>query len=541
MEEYRNSQEYIDAFAQYIKSGDDEEIRALLTENVSGTVPVPEFVYDVVKTAWTKDGIMNLVRKSYLKGNLKVGYEIASSGAVIHQEGGDPIDEEQLTLGIVHLVPRNIKKYIAISDELYDLSSRDFLTYVYSELTYQIAKKCGETLIERIVSLSTQSNVPVVDYIDSAITTSTVAMALSKLSDEAVNPVVVMNKGSWGFFKKEQYDNKFGVDVFEGLPVVFNNALKPYNEATTGETFAIVGDFGNGALANYPNGEEVLLKTDELTLAQQDLIKIIGRQYVAVDVVAPKHFAVVNKGDEVTPIVPTGNIEITENTPEGEPLNISQYATATVNVSGGGGSSSEVVYVSGTFTPEYSAEAQAYIVVIDTPTVIAQPMNNHFILTVGNVTKNVLAEEDTYQIPGGIYRLEPETPEERAELLGVMPLAIGSPTVIIAPSADPVFIELKQAVGTLDITITSDQTGSPLFYVESQENGTTWSRNTAVYQPDFETHITIPYCGVKRAYISITGSFTYQNAVNCRVENDLTSNVIIIYDNNASIDLTFVQ
>lgn len=333
MEEYRNSQEYIDAFAQYIKSGDDEEIRALLTENVSGTVPVPEFVYDVVKTAWTKDGIMNLVRKSYLKGNLKVGYEIASSGAVIHQEGGDPIDEEQLTLGIVHLVPRNIKKYIAISDELYDLSSRDFLTYVYSELTYQIAKKCGETLIERIVSLSTQSNVPVVDYIDSAITTSTVAMALSKLSDEAVNPVVVMNKGSWGFFKKEQYDNKFGVDVFEGLPVVFNNALKPYNEATTGETFAIVGDFGNGALANYPNGEEVLLKTDELTLAQQDLIRIIGRQYVAVDVVAPKHFAVVNKGDEVTPIVPTGNIEITEN---GENINVAPFATATVNVSGGG-------------------------------------------------------------------------------------------------------------------------------------------------------------------------------------------------------------
>lgn len=333
MEEYRNSQEYIDAFAQYIKSGDDEEIRALLTENVSGTVPVPEFVYDVVKTAWTKDGIMNLVRKSYLKGNLKVGYEIASSGAVIHQEGGDPIDEEQLTLGIVHLVPRNIKKYIAISDELYDLSSRDFLTYVYSELTYQIAKKCGETLIERIVSLSTQSNVPVVDYIDSAITTSTVAMALSKLSDEAVNPVVVMNKGSWGFFKKEQYDNKFGVDVFEGLPVVFNNALKPYNEATTGETFAIVGDFGNGALANYPNGEEVLLKTDELTLAQQDLIKIIGRQYVAVDVVAPKHFAVVNKGDEVTPIVPTGNIEITEN---GENIDVAQYATATVNVPSSG-------------------------------------------------------------------------------------------------------------------------------------------------------------------------------------------------------------
>ena len=34
---------------------------------------------------------------------------------------------------------------------------------------------------------------------------------------------------------------------------------------------------------------------------------------------------------------PSGNIEITENTAEGEPLDVSQYATATVNVSGGGG------------------------------------------------------------------------------------------------------------------------------------------------------------------------------------------------------------
>lgn len=35
---------------------------------------------------------------------------------------------------------------------------------------------------------------------------------------------------------------------------------------------------------------------------------------------------------------PSGNIAITENTAEGEPLDVSQYATATVNVSGGGSS-----------------------------------------------------------------------------------------------------------------------------------------------------------------------------------------------------------
>ena len=335
MEELRNSPRYIKTFAEYIKSGDDEEIRALLTENVSGTIPVPELVYDAVRTAWTKDGIMNLVRKSYLKGNLKVGFEISSDGAVIHSEGSDPIDEESLVLGVVNLIPSNIKKYIAISDEVYDLAPEEFLTYVYSELTYQIAKKCGEELVTRIVSLSTQSNVPVVDNIESSITASTVAMALSKLCSEAQNPVIVMNKASWGEFKKAQYENKFRVDVFEGLPVVFNNALKPFNSATTGETFAIVGDFGNGALANYPNGEEIILKTDDISLAQQDLIKIIGRQYVAVDVVAPNHFTVINKGEGGGGTTPTGTINITENTEPGSPLDIAQYRYADVSVSGG--------------------------------------------------------------------------------------------------------------------------------------------------------------------------------------------------------------
>ena len=110
--EVRNSKEYIDAYAEYIKSGSDAECRALLTENVSGTVPVPEFVYDEVKTAWDREGITRRVRKAYLKGNLKVGFEISSSGATVHTEGGDAVAEETLVLGVVNLVPKSIKKWI---------------------------------------------------------------------------------------------------------------------------------------------------------------------------------------------------------------------------------------------------------------------------------------------------------------------------------------------------------------------------------------------------------------------------------------------
>ena len=85
--EVRNTSEYIEAYANYVRTESDAECRALLTENVSGSVPVPEFVYDIVKTAWEREGITARVRKSYLKGNLKVGFEISGDPAVIHTEG----------------------------------------------------------------------------------------------------------------------------------------------------------------------------------------------------------------------------------------------------------------------------------------------------------------------------------------------------------------------------------------------------------------------------------------------------------------------
>ena len=111
--EVRNTKEYIDAYADYIRTGKDMECRALLTENVSGTVPVPEFCYDIVKNAWEKEGIMNLVRKSYLKGNLKVGFEISGGDATVHTEAANSaVSEEELVLGIVQLTPVSIKKWI---------------------------------------------------------------------------------------------------------------------------------------------------------------------------------------------------------------------------------------------------------------------------------------------------------------------------------------------------------------------------------------------------------------------------------------------
>ena len=299
--EIRNTKQYIDAYAEYIKTGKDEECRSLLTENVSGQVPVPEFVYDIVKTAWERDGITRLVKKSYVRGNLKVGFEISSTGATVHTEGEAGPSEETLVLGIITLLPKNVKKWISVSDEAMSLRGESFLRYVYDELTYQIAKKAAEELLDKIIACGTVStNTPTSSVAVPKITSTTlsvalVAQALGQLSDEAANPVVVLNKSTWAAIKAAQAANQFNYDPFEGLPVVFNNHITAFSAATTGVTYMLVGDFEQGALANFPEGEEIKFTFDDITLATDDMVKIIGKEYVAIAPVAPYAFAKVTK------------------------------------------------------------------------------------------------------------------------------------------------------------------------------------------------------------------------------------------------------
>lgn len=294
MEEIRSTHEYNVAYANYIKTGNDAECRALLTENVSGTVPVASYVEGRVRTAWERDGITSRVRKTFLKGNVKIGYEISATGAVVHTEAANSaVTEEQLVLGIVSLVPQSIKKWISISDEVYDLTGEEFLDYIYDELTYRIAKKLADAIIADIEACGTVSTgaLPAVPKVTATtVTLGLIAQAMAELSDEAADPVIMMNKSTWGEFKAVQADGNFGYDPFEGLPVVFNDTISAFSAATTGVTYAIVGDLGVGAQANFPNGQEIEIKFDDKTKMEYDLVRILGREFVGHAVVAPKAF-----------------------------------------------------------------------------------------------------------------------------------------------------------------------------------------------------------------------------------------------------------
>ena len=295
--EIRNTKEYIEAYANYIKTNNPAECRALLTQNGGGDIQVPNLVYDIVKTAWQREGVMALVRKAYLKGNLRVSFELSAGEAVIHTEG-QTVTEESLSLGVIQLTPVAIKKWISISDEALDLAAEPYLEYIYDELTYRIAKKAADTVIAKIEACGTVSTtgsvaVPVVTA--ASIAVGTVATAMANLSDEAANPVVIMNKLTWGAVKAAQYAAQYPIDPFEGLRVVFNNSIAAFEAATTGDTYMIVGDLGHGALANFPNGDEITVKRDDYTLATSDLVRFIGREYVGIGIVAPNAFVKVVK------------------------------------------------------------------------------------------------------------------------------------------------------------------------------------------------------------------------------------------------------
>ena len=299
--EVRSSEAYINAYADYIKTGDDRECRALLTETVSGTVPVPTIIDEIVRTAWEKDDILSRVRKTNIRGNLKVAFEKSADGAYVHTEGTTAPTEEDLELGIVTMIPRNIKKWITISDEALAMGGESFLRYVYDELTYQIIKKLAALVVADIKGLSTSasSTAPAAAKITKAPSITVLAEAACNLSGEATEPVVIMNRLTKAKFLEAQAAGNFNVDPFDGMPVLYSTELPAYDSASTNAVYAIVGDL-KGAQVNYPEGEGIVIKYDDLSLSEKDLVKIVGRQYAAHAVTASGRFCNVAKPSSTT-------------------------------------------------------------------------------------------------------------------------------------------------------------------------------------------------------------------------------------------------
>ena len=298
--EVRASLEYGKAYLNMIKSGKEEEVRSLLSDGaVGGQIPVPTFLETEIKTAWEECSIMSLVKKSNLKGNVKVGFELTATGATVHAEGAEAPDEEVVTIGTVEIKNESIKKWITVSDEALEGTTVDTIGYLYKEIAQKIVEKAEEILVGKIVASPANSTAtaPGVPVLGQNIAVDTILVAESMLSAQARNVNIIMNRQTYPAFVKLALQAGYAIDVFDGLKekVVFSDKLPAFSAASVGNTYVIVGDFGYGFQANFPNGNDMTIKVDDLSLAEKDLVKLVGRQYVGMGVVAPKSFVKINK------------------------------------------------------------------------------------------------------------------------------------------------------------------------------------------------------------------------------------------------------
>jgi len=303
VKEIRESTEYKKAYGEYLKSiimgmPDDSECRALLTLNAptGGQIPVPTSIEGRIQTAWENDDILSRVDRKFIAGNRQIPFEISSSDAEEHAEGTEAPDEEELSIGIATLIPKNIKKWIYISDEVVDMAGDEFVDYIYDELTYRIVKELRKKVVNDIATLpqtATRTS-PAAAKISGAPSLTILSDASDYLSDEATDVVIIMNRLSRSAFVAAQVAGNFAFDPFMDLPVLFTSALPAYSAAASGAVYAIVGDL-KGEEVNYPKGDNVLIKWDDLSKSEEDLIKVVGRQFAAHGVKANGRFALVAK------------------------------------------------------------------------------------------------------------------------------------------------------------------------------------------------------------------------------------------------------
>lgn len=297
--EIRSTQEYAKAYASYILSGykNDVELRKILTENADSanvgqndsTYPVPTLLERKIETAWENDEIMNRVSASFLKGNLRIGFEISGTDAVVHAEGAAAPAEEKLVLGAVQIIPETVKKWIYVTTEQYEMGGEEFIDYIYDELAYRIVKKLAAIVIQRISSAPTTSGATGagVRALTQAIGAGTIVNAEALLSGEATDLVAIMNRATWGQLKALQVTSGNNVgDVFDGLTVLFTDALPSYADATANAVYMVVGDL-KAVRANFPNGRDIKFVFDDKSKAEEDLVKIVGRVYAGIEVTKP--------------------------------------------------------------------------------------------------------------------------------------------------------------------------------------------------------------------------------------------------------------
>ena len=182
-----------------------------------------------------------------------------------------------------------LKKWITVSDEVLALGSEEFLDYVYDEITNKIVELAADTVIAKIQAApeTATSSAVAVPAVDGPADAGTILDAIALLGDNARDNVFIASGATIAAIKKAALSAGYAYDPFAGLEVI----------QKAGVDGAIVGDLA-GVQANLPEGDAVRFKFDDLSLAEKDLVKIVGRLYAAIEVVGPGMFVNITEASE---------------------------------------------------------------------------------------------------------------------------------------------------------------------------------------------------------------------------------------------------
>ena len=302
----RDSQEYVEAYGEYKRTGDDTIVRSLLkSENAeNGTVAVPTVVEEAIEKAWKEDQILSKVKQTSYKGNLEVNFFVSGDAAHVHAEGAaDPIADEDLDLGIRTLVPIAIKKNLPVTRQALKLRGAAFLDFLKDEVYDAIVYKAGGELLNDIKSAPTTSTasmpgVPKVTTDSGAtdpLSLSLLVEAQGVLSARAKNKVWIMNPQTKAYCKALAIANNYAIDPFDGIPVIEDDRLPAYTSAQAGDTYIILGDLSYGARANFPDGKDVEILVDKMTNKKKNVVDIFGELFLSIGICQQNAFVKIAK------------------------------------------------------------------------------------------------------------------------------------------------------------------------------------------------------------------------------------------------------
>lgn len=298
----RDSEAYVNAFAEYLKTGNDKECRALLTDLVDGgTVPTPTVIDDFINTAWERANLVSRVRRTNIKGTAKYPFEYSATGASVHTEGAAAPAEEQLVLGTVSVEPQMLKKWITVSDEVLALKGQAFLDYVYDEIEERILELADAQIVAAIKAAPSSATTTAagVRVVTGAFDPFTIFAAQAELVSEARNPIAIMSKkcyfNTFMAFKDTTNRPIYNIVTENGRPTYYINGIEVIFSNDLADNELIVGDL-RGVILNLPDSTEVSFVTDPYSLAEYDKVKIVGKMYAGIGVIRDGFFCYCKTG-----------------------------------------------------------------------------------------------------------------------------------------------------------------------------------------------------------------------------------------------------